>query len=186
MRNLIFVLAFAAVFSGCTIVAKSAPENRYFILGNSDFKICQDKESRRHINIRPVKSQSPFDTKEIMMIDKNSQIYPMKDARWIALPSEMIYTKILSEIEGGCLFKTSLDRANLSLQTTLLSLNADEERALISLSVTLSKNDKILKSEIVSAAKPLASKEAKEVINALNSALDEAVGKILNILKEYK
>lgn len=186
MRNFISILALAFMISGCSVIAKSAPEIKYFALFDEGVKICADQKSATQIHISPVKSQSIFDTREIMIVGEGAQIYPLKNAKWISAPSEMIQAKLISAVESSCAYKVSFDSKNLSMQTNLLSLQADGKSAKITLGVTLSKDGKILKSRVVSASKPLRSKEAKEVVSALNLATDEAMSEILKILNELK
>lgn len=186
MKNLIPICILALCLSGCGIIAKSAPETRYFTLAKVDFEVCKEGKERAEIYIAAVKSQAVLESRNIVISGEGGQIYPLKNAKWISLPSEMIYERILKSTENSCAFKVSFDKSGLSLQTTLISLQADRQNAKVALGFSLIKEGKILKSAIVSATKPLASNLEKEVVEGLNSALDEAVSEILNKIKDVK
>lgn len=185
MRKFAFFLLVVALFSGCGVLSKTAVQNRYFVLGGDENAPCYLPKSK-DIKVADVRSKSVFDTKDILIVDENFQIYPLEYAKWITLPSQMIYAKILNEIEGSCEFKSNPKFSNLTLQTELLSLNSTSQKAVVSLGISLSKNGEILQNRVVLKTKNLISKEPNEVVKSLNLALDEAVSEILEILKEAK
>lgn len=186
MRNLILAAVLALGFSGCGIIAKSAPEIRYFTLAKGDFKICKEQADKKQIYIATVKSQAASESRDILISGNDGAIYPLKSAKWISLPSEMIYERILNTMHAGCLLQPSFDKTNLNLQITLISLEAGIKNAKITLAFSLVKNGQILKSEIISASKPINSNLDKDVVTGLNLALDEAVNEILKRIKEVK
>ena len=81
MKILSTVLALAALFfSGCSVLAKPAPRTNYFMLGGAEdkFKECENRPEKT-VFIEEVRVFGAYESREVLKIDANGEIRPLKN-----------------------------------------------------------------------------------------------------------
>ena len=179
MKILSTVLALAALFfSGCSVLAKPAPRTNYFMLGGAEdkFKECENK---------PEKTVFIDESREILKIDANGEIRPLKNVKFLALPSEMARRNLIIAASDQCAFKPSFKNADISVKSNLLTLQIKDQKAQISMMFSFFKDGKELKSVVLSSQKDAGADEGEIAMKALNAAFSEVTDKFLQELIKF-
>ncbi|QCD52583.1 hypothetical protein [Campylobacter sp. RM16192] len=181
MRNLA-IFVFSIFIAGCSIIAKPAPSIEYLMLGNNSFSKCEGK-NKILVFVEQTKAINMFDSRSIIKINDKGQVDTIKGVKWITTPSDMIYKNFLAAINSSCELDANFDRRNLVLKTNLITLQTDEKEATIGLGFTILKDEKILKSSIMTSKKAIAENTPQNALIALNLAMNDIVTKILDEIK---
>ena len=116
MKILSTVLALAALFfGGCSVLAKPAPRTNYFMLGSTEdkFKECENKPEKT-VFIEEVRVFGAYESREVLKVDANGEIRPLKNIKFLALPSEMTRRNLIIAASDQCAFKPSFKNATLT------------------------------------------------------------------------
>ena len=184
MKILSTVLALAALFfSGCSVLAKPAPRTNYFMLGGAEdkFKECENRPEKT-VFIEEVRVFGAYESREVLKIDANGEIRPLKNIKFLALPSEMARRNLIIAASNQCAFKPSFKNADISVKSNLLTLQI---KAQISMLFSFFKDGKELKSVVLSSQKDAGADEGEIAMKALNAAFSEVTDKFLQELIKF-
>ena len=181
MKILSTVLALAALFfGGCSVLAKPAPRTNYFMLGSTEdkFKECENKPEKMRVF-------GAYESREVLKIDANGEIRPLKNIKFLALPSEMTRRNLIIAASDQCAFKPSFKNADINVKSNLLTLQIKDQKAQISMMFSFFKDGKELKSVVLSSQKDAGADEGEIAMKALNAALSEVTDKFLQELIKF-
>lgn len=184
MRN--SVILFLTIFlAGCSVIAKPAPAVSYFTLNKNSFQACENSGKKSEISVFAERTQATYatDVRDIAIIKNDGRVVIFQNAKWIALPSDMIHKSFIDAIDASCELKIGFDRRNLTLKTNLLALEANEKEVNVRIGFVIINRGEILKSAVVSSKKPLLSHNAENIVDALNLALNDIIAQILDEIK---
>ena len=187
MKILSTVLALAALFfSGCSVLAKPAPRTNYFMLGGAEdkFKECENRPEKT-VFIEEVRVFGAYESREVLKIDANGEIRPLKNIKFLALPSEMARRNLIIAASDQCAFKPSFKNADINVKSNLLTLQIKDQKAQISMMFSFFKDGKELKSIVLSSQKDAGADEGEIAMKALNAAFSEVTDKFLQELIKF-
>lgn len=157
MKKKVFLSVFLVLFfSAC--LSKSAPAVNTYELSSQN---C----AQNGVNIGMVFSSTALQTRSIF-IKEDEQIKELKNARFLSFPEDMVENAFRSYF--GC--KQSLNKTKLDVY--LLRLFVTDNEAQISAKIALGDIEELVISKIA-----LKDNSQKEIIKALNSALNELLAK---------
>lgn len=157
MKKKVFLSVFLVLFfSAC--LSKSAPAVNTYELSSPN---C----AQNGVNIGMVFSSTALQTRSIF-IKEDEQIKELKNARFLSFPEDMVENAFRSYF--GC--KQSIGKTKLDVY--LLTLFVTDNEAQISAKIALGDIEELVISKIA-----LKDNSQKEIIKALNSALNELLAK---------
>ena len=148
------------------------------------FKECANKPEKT-VFIEEVRVFGAYESREVLKIDANGEIRPLKNIKFLALPSEMTRRNLIIAASDQCAFKPSFKNADVSVKSNLLTLQIKDQKAQISMMFSFFKDGKELKSVVLSSQKDAGADEGEIAMRALNAAFSEVTDKFLQELIKF-
>lgn len=179
--NIAFISVFALILGGC--IAKTTPQTQYFALDFSKAK-CVNQSGKIPVFVTPTTFLDGADSRSILVI-QNGEVVSL-DAKFIKLPSEMIYQNLILAINDSCDFSVSLQKYKIQLDSKILAFHIKNGVAEILLGFSILKDKKEIKSSVLDKRVAVDGLEPKFMASALNKAFGDALNEILQALKDTK
>lgn len=153
MKKGMIKLASAAIIgvlmSGC--LAKSAKPYDYYEITYKG-KMCKQKlPVQKDIYVSNIQALNLADSRDILIVDFKNNIRYVDDAKFVTLPSEMVYKSIVSAVASQCEFNQVFRpvKGAYTLNTSLISLQINGDQAEVILGYDLVKDAKSIKSGVI-------------------------------------
>lgn len=181
MKKYIFLIVFCLGLSGCLAKKTTAPA--YYELGEN-LQACQNSNlAKKELYIYPVDASSSVDNRNIIE-QINGEIRYLNDAKFIALPSQMMQNYMMMVFNSSCKFdiKLILSTQALKLKTSINSLKIVDNQASVVISYELFDTKNSLKSGIISKSVAVnQNASSAEKFNALNEAFKQSVDELVRL-----
>ncbi|MDA3047368.1 hypothetical protein [Campylobacter sp. JMF_08 NE1] len=180
--------AFSAVLAGILLggcLAKSAKPYTYYEL-KYDQKHCAAKSnSRKNIYIESVTATNLVDRRDILIVDWKSRTRYASDAKYITMPSEMLYKALIDAAFSTCALNPIFvpQERDLRLKTTLITLQVDGDHAKITIGYEFLNAVQSIKSGVITKRVFVPDPSSQSIYNATNSALNLAIDEILKAIQ---
>ena len=176
----------SSLTSGCSIFS-AQPERKvnYFDIGFPD--TSQSTSLKMPLIINSFVSTSPYFAR---MVFRTSEMYLDMDDynRWSSPPALMLKRYFILALESKSIDEVVMSKAFLELNATILSLEADTQKKLVTLIIKIDikygQNESLVNSEIIEIQEPLTEVSANQFAKTLRIAADKAVEKTLTALNK--
>lgn len=183
MKKYLLILVFGLVMSGC--LAKTATPYKYYEITYKG-SVCKQKISNPvEIYVANIQALNLADSRDILVVDTNNNIKYLPDAKFVTLPSEMVYKSIVSAIESECGYRQifSPSRDARVLNTSLISLQVNANKAEVIIGYDLIENAKTIKSGVIKNHIDVPNESSETIISHLDKSVNEAVKKLVNEIR---
>ncbi|NLY03659.1 MAG: hypothetical protein GXZ15_02280 [Campylobacter sp.] len=174
------ILIGAVILSGC--LAKSAKPYQYYEITYKG-KPCQTKALKpTQIYVSNIQALNLADSRDILIVDFKNNIRYVDDAKFVTLPSEMVYKSIVSAVSSKCEFdQVFRPIAGVStLNTSLISLQVNGDQAEVILGYDLVKDGKSEKSGVIKNHIFVPDPSTPTILKHMDISVGQAVDKIIN------
>ncbi|WP_229203875.1 ABC-type transport auxiliary lipoprotein family protein [Campylobacter anatolicus] len=168
------------VFSGCSLKFGVPAATMYEIYYSK--KECAIYDiTRKNIYIESVSALDMVDTRQILVVAENNQIRYLKDAKFVSLPSEMIYKALVKGAYSNCHAKPIFapNPEDLRLKVSVISLQIRGDKAEVSLAYELFNASKSIKSGMINKELFCPDPSSKMVFDTINNATNLAIDELL-------
>ena len=167
----------AAIICGCSLKMQVEQPTMYELY-YANSKCGAQTEGRKNIYIQNVGALDLVDTSNILIVAENNEIRYLKDAKFVTLPSEMIYKALIKGAYLNCgVFAPGAD--DLRLKVNIISLQIRGDKAEISMAYELFTAKKSIKSGIVNKELFCPDPSSKTVFETINKAANQAIDELL-------
>lgn len=170
----------AAIICGCSLKMQVEQPTMYELY-YANSKCGAQTEGRKNIYIQNVGALDLVDTSNILIVAENNEIRYLKDAKFVTLPSEMIYKALIKGAYLNCgvkpVFAPGAD--DLRLKVNIISLQIRGDKAEISMAYELFTAKKSIKSGIVNKDLFCPDPSSKTVFETINKAANQAIDELL-------
>ena len=183
MRKFLIILAILPLLSGCYLKQKSKPYTYYELKFMQN--TCINKTARtKNIYIANILSTSLVEKRDILVVDYLHKARYLKDAKFITMPSDMVYKAINDAVFSNCgLNPIFAPRENdLRLKVKIITLGVYEDEAVVTLGYEIFNAFNARKSAIITKKVFVKNPQNQTIFNALNDALNLAINEILKAI----
>lgn len=179
MKNLIFFTFLALLFSGC--LAKSAKPYTYYEMTYNQKRCVANSYKKENIYVDSVSSTNLADRREILVLDYKKQIRNIGDAKFVTVPSEMVYKAIVDALFSQCKYNPIFapKEKDLRLSTNLMSLQVDNDQAIFTIAYELFNGLGSKKSGIITKKVFVKDPSAQSIFNSMNKAMNLAIDELM-------
>lgn len=175
-----FILVTA--FAGCSLKTDVPQATMYEIYyANKECAAEKRQEFRKNVYIEKVSALDMVDTRQILIVAENNQIRFLQDAKFVALPSEMIYKALVKGLYSNCaakpIFSPNFD--DLRLKISVISLQIRGDKAEIAFAYELFNANKSIKSGMINKELFCPDPSSKTIFDTINKAVNLAIDTLL-------
>ena len=183
MRKFLILALAGALLSGC--LAKKATPYTYYELKYQQKNCIQSGIKRRNIFIDNVAATDLVDRRDILIVDFRNRTRFASDAKFITMPSEMVYKALLDAAFSTCSLNPIFvpKERDLRLKTSIVALQINNDQATVTMGYEILNSLESIKSGIVTKRVFVPDPSSQSIYNALNLALNESINEILKALR---
>lgn len=180
MKKFLIFGVILAVFSGCLLKEKAKPYTYYEL--KFDKSSCVNKNTKtKNIYIDSILTTSLVEKREILIVDYLQKARYLNDAKFITMPSDMVYKALNDALFSSCNLSPIFvpKEKDLRLKVKILTLGIYEDQAVITLGYEIFDTFKSQKSAIITKKVFVENPQTQTIFNGLNRALNLAIDEIL-------
>ncbi|MBE2984336.1 membrane integrity-associated transporter subunit PqiC [Campylobacter sp. RM9344] len=181
MRKFTLALVSLIILSGCSIKTTVAQPDMYEIYYSN--KECRAvKNASKNIYIDSVSALDLVDSRRILIVAENNKIRYLDDAKFVAMPSEMIYKALVKGVYSNCgLSPVFAPGTNDSrLKVNLISLQIRGDKAEVTMAYELFNASRSIKSGIINKELFCPDPSSKTVFETINKTVNIAIDTLLS------
>lgn len=178
-KQILFATAMAILLSGC-LAKKAVPYDYYEISYKGE--VCKTKNSnQKKIYVSNIQALNLADSRDILIVDYKNNIRYVDDAKFITLPSEMVYKGIVSAVASRCEFEQIFrpNSKNYILNTSLLSLQVNHDQAEVILGYDLVKEGISKKSGVIKNHIFVPDPSTQTILKCLDMSVNQSIDKLM-------
>ena len=171
------------MLGGC--LAKSAKPYTYYELKYNQKRCATTANSRKNIYIENVSATNLVDRRDILIVDWKSRTRYANDAKYITMPSEMLYKALIDAAFSTCSLNPIFvpQERDLRLKTSLITLQVDGDQAKITIGYEILTSIASLKSGVITKRVFVPDPSSQSIYNSTNQALNLAIDEILKAIQ---
>ena len=183
MKKAIFCIFVILFLGGC--LAKQGARYDYYELKFNGAKCANKLENRKNIFIDRVMATNLVDRRDILIVDYKNKAWFVDDAKFITMPSEMVYKALIDGAFSTCdLRPVFISNENeLKLKTSLIALQVSGDQAVVTIGYEILNSLNKVKSGIITKNIFIPDPSSASIFTGLNKSLNLAID---DILKEIK
>lgn len=183
MKNIIFVVAVAAILSGC--IAKKAAPFTYYELSYKRDKCTILSKIHQNIYIDNVSATNLVDNRSILVVDYKNRIRHLDDAKFVTMPSEMVYKALVDAVFSQCKFNPIFapKEGDLKIKTTIMALQVSNDQAVFTIGYELLNGYESKKSGIITKNIFVKDPSSQTIFNSMNLAMNQAIKELMKELE---
>lgn len=168
------------LISGCSLKTQ-VPQATMYEIYYANAQCSAFSKERKNVYIENVSALDLVDTRQILIVAENNSINYLKEAKFVALPSEMIYKALVKGVYSNCGLKPvfSPNLEDLRLKVSLISLQIRGDKAEISLAYEMFNSKHSVKSGMINKQLFCPDPSAKTVFETINKATNLAIDELL-------
>lgn len=176
-------LAVGVMFSGC-LAKHTKPYDYYEITYKGS--TCQNKlPNQKNIYVSNIQALNLADSRDILIVDFKNNIRYVDDAKFVTLPSEMVYKSIVSAVASQCEFNQVFRpvKGVYTLNPSLLSLQINGDQAEVILAYDLVKDSKSIKSGVIKNHIFNPDPSTATILKHLDISVNQTIDKLMREIK---
>lgn len=183
MKRLILCVFVALLFGGC--LAKQGTRYDYYELKFNGTKCEQKLPNRKNIFIDRVMATNLVDRRDILIVDYKNKAWFVQDAKFITMPSEMVYKALIDAAFATCELRPVFisNENELKLKTSLIALQVSGDQAVVTIGYEISNSLNKVKSGIITKSVFVPDPSADSIFAGLNKSLNLAIDDILKAIQ---
>ena len=187
MKNFIkFTLAatLAAIFlGGC--LAKQAKPYTYYELRYDQKRCVNPSGVRKNIFIDTITATDLVDRRDILIVDFRNRTRFASDAKFITMPSEMVYKALIDAAFSTCGLNPIFvpKEKDLRLKTNGVALQVNGDQAVITIAYEILDAISSKTSGIITKQVFVPDPSSQSIFNAMNLVLNQAIDEILRAIQ---
>lgn len=170
------------MFAGCSLKTDIPQATMYEIYyANKECTAEKQEKLRKNVYIERVSALDMVDTRQILIVADNNQIRFLQDAKFVALPSEMIYKALVKGLYSNCaakpIFSPNFD--DLRLKISIISLQIRGDKAEVAFAYELFNANKSVKSGMINKELFCPNPSSKTIFDTINKTVNLAIDALL-------
>ncbi|NLK66439.1 MAG: hypothetical protein GX282_03075 [Campylobacteraceae bacterium] len=183
-KQILFTFTAALLLSGC-LAKKSEPYNYYEMTYKGESCEVRSPKAQK-IYVSNIQALNLADNRDILIVDSRNNIRYVNDAKYVTLPSEMVYKGIVSAVASECEFE-QIFRPNTKdyvLNTSLLSLQVNHDQAEVILGYDLMKGGSSVKSGVIKNHVFVPDPSTPTILKHMDISVNQAIDRLMNEIKQ--
>ena len=183
MRKFLILALAGALLSGC--LAKKATPYTYYELKYQQKNCIQAGIKRRNIFIDNVAATDLVDRRDILIVDFRNRTRFASDAKFITMPSEMVYKALIDAAFSTCGLNPIFvpKEKDLRLKTSVVALQVNGDQAVITIAYEILDAISSKTSGIITKQVFVPDPSSQSIFNAMNLVLNQAIDEILRAIQ---